>query len=492
MPKLLFYLYGKQFTGVLAVTQGVTERFLYLRDGVPLHANVSDDVPSIRALCRQYGWADDHDARKHQLVEKITCLFRLPDAEFSIYRTDHEFGQAPEEAKRLRVHPRRAIHYGIRGGYDRDRVRAEIGPVIAGQRMSIPVSVSGSLSRYAFDEVEWELVRRLGGGKLTMDELASLGVAEETRCWHLAYSLAATQALELSAADVAPEAPKVAEPVPVARSLRERPGTYRLSSQTVAPRRGTDALSMRGTEDPREIARKVEALVASFENLDCFELLGVKRDADSETIERAYIAQRERFEPERLAAIGLSRLRGAALTIQAELEQAHAAISDDRRRRAYLQVLAGQARGNPQRARALIRAQKLLYEAKSVLDKGQWADAIEPLKQAVELHPENGEALALLAWATWQKGDRHPIALERIQNQLLKAVQLAQDDPRPFRFLGEVFFAQELWDKAIMCFRKALARADGDVDAERGLRLAQMRKERSGKRGSLFGRARTR
>src|SRR5437867_2989715 len=127
LPKLLFYLYGKQFTGVLAVREGITERFLYLREGVPLHANVSDDVASIRTLCRQFGWADDLDARKQQLIEKITCLFRLPDAEFSIYRSDHEYGQSPEQAKRLRVHPRRAIHHGIRGGYDRDRVRAEIG-----------------------------------------------------------------------------------------------------------------------------------------------------------------------------------------------------------------------------------------------------------------------------------------------------------------------------------------------------------------------------
>jgi Flp pilus assembly protein TadD len=237
----------------------------------------------------------------------------------------------------------------------------------------------------------------------------------------------------------------------------------------------------------------VEVLASSFENLDCFELLGVKRDADSEQIERAFIAQRERFDPERLAAIGLSRLREAALAIQAELEEAHAAISDGKRRRAYLQVLAGQARGNPQRARALIRAHRLLSAGKTLLDKQQYADAIEPLKQAVELHPEDGDALTLLAWATWQKGDRNPATTERIQNQLLKAVQLAQGDPRPFRFLGEVFLAQEQWDRAITCFRKALACADGDVDAERGLRLAQMRKEKAvGKRGSLFGRARTR
>src|SRR5262249_45988622 len=133
-PKLLFYLYGKQLTGVLAVRQGITERFLYLRGGVPLHANVEDEVPSIRTLCHQYGWVDDVDARKQQLVEKIICLFRLPDAEFSIYGTDHEYGSTPEQAKRLRVHPRRAIHHGIRGGYDRDRVRAEIGAALAGQR----------------------------------------------------------------------------------------------------------------------------------------------------------------------------------------------------------------------------------------------------------------------------------------------------------------------------------------------------------------------
>ena len=492
-PKLLFYLYGKQLTGVLAVREGITQRFLYLRDGVPLHAELPDEVASVAELCRRFGWADDLDARKQQLIEKIVCLFKLPDAEFSIYRTEHDFGKTPEQAKRLRVHPRRAIHHGIRGAYDRDRVRAEIGTLIGGQRMTIPPTVSGSLARYSFDEVEWELVRRLCSGALTIEELAAFGLAEETRCWHLVYSLLATQALQLSAAETQPEQPMVAEPVPVTRARIERPGTYALGGPTLPPKRQTEALSMRGTEEPDEIARKVESLVGSFENLDCFELLGVKRDADTETIEKAFQAQRERFDPERLASIGLARLRDAALSIQAELETAYAALRDGRRRRAYVNVLAGEARGNPQRARALLRAAKLVYAGREALDKQQFAEAAEVLKQAAELHAENGEALALYAWACWQKGERNPIAVERIQNQLLRACSLAQDDPRPFRFLGEVFLAQEQFDKAITCFRKALARADGDVDAERGLRLATMRKDKlPAKRGSLFGRTRAR
>jgi Flp pilus assembly protein TadD len=492
-PKLLFYLYGKQLTGVLAVREGITQRFLYLRDGVPVHAEIADEVPSIADLCQRFGWADDHDARKQQLVEKIIRLFGLPDAEFSIYRTDHDYGKTPEQAKRLRVHPRRAIHHGIRGAYDRDRVRAEIGTLVAGQRMTIPPTATGSLARYSFDEVEWELVRRLCGGALTIEELAAFGLAEETRCWHLVYSLLATQALTLSAAEAQPEERKVAEPVPVTRARIERPGTYALGGPTLPPRRQTEALSMRGTEEPDEIARKVESLLASFESLDCFELLGVKRDADTETIEKAFQAQRERFDPERLALIGLSRLRDAALQIQAELETAYAAVRDGKRRRAYVHTLTGEARGNPQRARALVRASKLVNAGREAIEKQQWPEAIEVLRQAVDLHAENGEALALLAWATWQKGERNPIVVERIQNQLLRAVQLAPEDPRPFRFLGEVFLVLETWDKAITCFRKALARADGDMEAERGLRLAMMRKDKApSKRGSLFGRTRAR
>ena len=42
LPKLLFYLYKKQFTGTMVLTQPPLENRIYLRDGMPVAAQVAD------------------------------------------------------------------------------------------------------------------------------------------------------------------------------------------------------------------------------------------------------------------------------------------------------------------------------------------------------------------------------------------------------------------------------------------------------------------
>src|SRR5262249_17533223 len=150
-----------------------------------------------------------------------------------------------------------------------------------------------------------------------LPDLIALEIADETTCWRLVYSLLATQALDLEAS--APGERPVATPVPVTRMAAERPGTYRLGGRKPGPGQKGDAPSLVGADDAGELGRKIETLAASFGSLDCFELLGVRRDVDSEEIERAWTAQRERFDPERLGALGLGNLREAALSIQHEL-----------------------------------------------------------------------------------------------------------------------------------------------------------------------------
>jgi hypothetical protein len=109
----------------------------------------------------------------------------------------------------------------------------------------------------------------------------------------------------------------------------------------------------------------------------------------------------------------------------------------------------------------------------------------------VELNPEEGEHHALLAWAMFQNPAHVPAAIsETVKQGLTRAIKLSRNNPRPYYLIGEVFLAENDLDRACGSFRKALELKEGYVDAERGLRLASMRRGKTTDRKGLFDRFR--
>src|SRR5262249_26324291 len=132
---------------------------VFLRDGLPVGAQVGDMTEPIGRILLEIGAIDQErydwslaqitdgsqrqgdvllsagavtedqvtQACKLQLLRKLTRLFKLREAQFAIYREDHEYGRTPEEAASLRVHPRRVIYHGVCSGYDLRRLRDEVG-----------------------------------------------------------------------------------------------------------------------------------------------------------------------------------------------------------------------------------------------------------------------------------------------------------------------------------------------------------------------------
>jgi Flp pilus assembly protein TadD len=87
-----------------------------------------------------------------------------------------------------------------------------------------------------------------------------------------------------------------------------------------------------------------------------------------------------------------------------------------------------------------------------------WADssinldqALEYIKRAAELDPENGYIRDSLGWVHYRLGN-----LEQARQELEKAVQLSAGDPAILDHLGDVYLEAGQFSKALLAYQRAL------------------------------------
>src|SRR5262245_36472289 len=254
LPKLLFYLYRKQFTGTMVLSQSPLENRIYLRDGMPVAAQVADMTEPMGRILLEMGIITDElynqslaqmaasgqrqgdilvaigavteeqvaQALKTQLVRKVVRLFKLREAEFALFREDHEYGRTPVEAAGLRVHPRRLIYNGIRNCYDIERVREEIGDGLDGRMFQLDPNTAPNLDRYQFSEEDGQLLALLHSQPWSVRPLREASGASETEIWMMVYTLLVTDMLSLVQVGAA-AGPGASDEVARAASPAERP-----------------------------------------------------------------------------------------------------------------------------------------------------------------------------------------------------------------------------------------------------------------------------
>lgn len=113
------------------------------------------------------------------------------------------------------------------------------------------------------------------------------------------------------------------------------------------------------------------------------------------------------------------------------------------------------------------------------LRQGQFDAAVKLLGKAAKKHPESATAHCNLGIAYWELG-----LVTRAMASLRRAADLAEDDPRPLEFLGQVFARLERWEEA----RRTLADAQAlDPDSVRILATRALVEFRAGEPAAAQG-----
>ncbi len=183
---------------------------------------------------------------------------------------------------------------------------------------------------------------------------------------------------------------------------------------------------------------EIQELHARLEELDHYAVLGVEEKSGAAVIKRAYFKLAKRFHPDALGRLGLEDVKDQAKEVFARIASAYEVLKDPAQRRDYD---ASRERGNEEfDAARLIQAESLFRKGEIMLGAGNFNGALEFLRPAVELWPEETEYQSALGWALFRKT---PPDLAGARTHLEVAVQCGPKNAEAYQRLGLVLRALE-------------------------------------------------
>jgi curved DNA-binding protein CbpA len=433
LPRLLLDLYRASFDGSLSLSRERAHKSFLLQEGVPIfaesnlssetlgaqlieagkltredHARVSEHMAARK--CREgtalleLGVIDPKSlfvALKEQVRVRLTDCFRWPGGSFVVEASD----RPDERAQPFRVDVYRLVQEGLETHWPADRILADLAP-----HMESCVKRTRRLvrmqERLLWDDAVQEFIDALDGTRTLWRALKS---ARSPRALAAAWLLDAIGAMDYPSNAEVVDAD--AEIEVVVRGRDEVKADKRERAERKAA--GADAVLI------QEIREKFEKL----DELDHYALLGLASDASTEVIRRAYLDAAKRYHPDALARAGVDDdTRRQAGKVFGAIGTAHAVLSDPRRRQDY-DVRLGSDESDLD-AERLAAAETNYRKAEILLRTGNFRGAIEYLRPAVTLWPEEPVYQAGLGWALFKKTPSEP---EEARTHLERAYEL---DPR--------------------------------------------------------------
>ncbi len=198
-----------------------------------------------------------------------------------------------------------------------------------------------------------------------------------------------------------------------------------------------DAATQNAAEDRADGLRaEIEARRTTHQSLDHYSLLGLEHDAKPTAIKKAYFLAAKRYHPDALARLGLHDLKEAAAEIFARISRAFEILSNEDKRSNYDSSLRGE--GSEIDATQLAQAETSYRKGEILLRMGNFNGALEYLRPAAELWPDESAYQSALGWALYKKS---PPEIEAARMHLERAVELAPEDAEAHFRLGLVLRA---------------------------------------------------
>jgi CheY-like chemotaxis protein len=223
-----------------------------------------------------------------------------------------------------------------------------------------------------------------------------------------------------------------------------------------------------------------------------FEVLGVGEDVTSDDARKAFMNLAKTFHPDKVNRIA-PQLVELAGKVFARLSEANDALATPEAKQLYLNQIkrSRSAQADRSEVTRILTAEQQFQRAEEAVRRRDWNGALEALKWALELDSTEGEFYALRGWVLFLQaqdgGDGNP---EPALDQIKKAITLSPQSPAGFYYLGQIRKACGDHAEAEKMFRKTTELRPDHVEANRELRLYQLRRGKGDETvsGRLFGR----
>lgn len=210
-----------------------------------------------------------------------------------------------------------------------------------------------------------------------------------------------------------------------------------------------------------------------------YDVLGISRDASNARIEAAFVEQADRWQPRKLDEhLSDEDARHAVERWFMRIWEARRVLLDPELRARYDEDLdAGRADDSEERElERSLEAAEAFQQAELLLARGRLDEAERAAKLAVDGDPLHGDYLALHAWIRLQLPNPDP---HEIRADLILALRLAPDSVRVRWYRGLALKALGKHVSALREFRAIVDRNPEHLDAQREVRVYEMRLRQS-------------
>jgi curved DNA-binding protein CbpA len=522
---LLVYGLDRLLTGTLVLEEPTGRRHaIYFDGGGPAKAKVQDPILFLgRVLVEQKAISEDvyertlaaamergvlhgqvlleqgvvdertlREGLREQLSRQVLWMFSLPPSTLFGYYDRLNFLER-WGGEGVRAKPLALIWRGVRD-YAHAGHLAEVLERFGDQ--PILLHIDAPIRRFRFDRREQSVIDVLRAKPQPLNELLGRGLADAAYVRRLVYAMIITRQLESGLAGVEPmgvdeepsssripvASPQAPRSGPPTRSMSpgaptSAPGAPTSAQPSSQPPRSAPATPPRPipVESPELAAFKAEIRdSAAHGSADYYELLGVVPDATAAVIQACFFQLAKKWHPDRLGP-DLADVRDLATKVFARMSEAHQILSDPARRLEYdeLRKEGGGSAEEQEQVQRVIRAATAFQKAEVLMRRNNGTAALEEARRAVELDPSQADYIALLAWIESSLLNAN---LEEILARIEKAQRLEPNNIRIRWYRGSLLKRLGKNSKAVGDFRFIVENDPRHVDAQREIRLYDMRK----------------
>lgn len=378
-------------------------------------------------------------ALRDQVRDRLIECIGWPKGAFTL----DSGARPPEAANPFRVDVFAVLQAGIEAHWRADQVLLDLEPKIA-RFASRNDRFASIFERLESDDALDAFIDALDGKQALW---TALQLATSPRSLAAAWVLDAAGALDYRLdPDIAdPETPTEIEIF--FTDNPDRKSKAAAASKSV-PDRGAGSVRSEAADALRS---EIDSRFEKLEDLDFYQLLGIGSEANAAAIKASYLQSAKRYHPDALAKAGLDgQTRQRANHVFAEISKAYSVLSNPRQRAEYDE--SQRSTEGPIDAVRLANAESLYRKGEVLLRSGNFARAIEFLRPAVELWPDESDYCSALGWALYRKLPSEPLLA---REHLERAVELSPKNATAIhrlsiavRSLGEAEEAEALLERA--------------------------------------------
>jgi curved DNA-binding protein CbpA len=232
------------------------------------------------------------------------------------------------------------------------------------------------------------------------------------------------------------------------------------------------------TAEQSSLKQKILERAEQITSQNYYQMLGLGVDAPPEAVQKAFFALAKVWHPDRLPP-ALVDVKDACSKVFAHLTEANAVLSDEVKRKEYVQLMkdGGATPDDQAKIQTILEAATEFQKAEILLKRNLHdVQAYELVRRAVSLDPEQADYMALLTWLDSHKPEwlGREKTLEKI-GVLDRCIKKNPHSSRAFFYRGMLYKRIDEGSKAVKDFRKVVELDPRNLDAQREVRLHTMR-----------------